>query len=280
MVALAVFLECYTPRQALPGELPPLSRMVNDFPSWLKPAYVKELEMRLRRFNQESGYAIVVVIIESGENEQISQLISQLFASNSLEQWGVEGTVLVLITAEEGWVIAEPSQGIEQKFLRPGALAKIHHIDDGSDRRELAVERRIHAVLEILDPWLYVLKPPATNPELLFARFPTAEMIVFPLAPFLGFMAGVMLMAFTAAGELPAFNRFLVCGCVGSVVAVLAAFLVRQPGGIAPGMLYYSAVVSFVVSVLIGTLRPYWFSDKVRGRRPGEKIHAPFFGKG
>jgi hypothetical protein len=161
---------------------------------------------------EESGYAIVVVIIESGENEHISKLISQLFATNSLDQWGAAGTVLILITAAEGWVIAEPSQKIEQKFLRPGALAKIHHIDHGSERGEVAVERRIHAV--------------------------------------------------------------------ASPCCRACRLIVRQPGGIAPGMLYYSAVISFVVSALIGGLRPHWFTDKLRGRRPGEKIHAPFLGSG
>ena len=45
-------------------------------------------------------------------------------------------------------------------------------------------------------------------------------------------------------------------------------------------MLYYSAVLSFVVGALVGGLRPFWFTDTVRGRKPGEKIHQPFFGRG
>jgi uncharacterized membrane protein YgcG len=253
--------------------------MVNDFTSSLKADYVKELEVRLRRFNERSGYAIVIVIIRSGEDEQISKLISQIFANNGLERRGVAGTVLVLITVQEGWVIAEPSQQIEQKFLKPGAPAKIHHFYKGEFQNpEAAVEQRVQVMVEILDPWLYVLDPPVTNPELVLARFPTAEMILFPLAPFLGFMAGVMLMAFTAAGGLSAFNRFFVCGFVGSAVAVVAAFLVRQPGGIPPGMLVYSAALSFVISASIGTLRPYWFTEKIRGRSANQTIHPPFIG--
>ena len=70
------------------GELPRLSGMVNDFRSSLKVGYVKDLEVRLERFNQRTGYAIVVVVIPSGEDERISDLISQLFVRNGLERWG------------------------------------------------------------------------------------------------------------------------------------------------------------------------------------------------
>jgi uncharacterized membrane protein YgcG len=281
VVALAVFFECLTPQEAPSGELPRLSGMVNDFPSSLQVPYVKDLEVRLRRFNERSGYAIIVVVIARGEDEQISDLISRLFVNNGLEKWGLAGTVLVLITVEEGWVIAEPSQKLEGKFLEPRALERINHFFNGEfNNREVAVERRVQEVLKILDPWLYVLDPPSTNLNLVLARSPTAEIILFPMAPFLGFMTGVMLMAFTSAGELRACGRFLVCGFLGCFVAVITAFLVRQPGGIAPGMLYYSAGLSFVVSALIGGLRPFWFTDKVRGRKAGEKMHPPFFGRG
>jgi uncharacterized membrane protein YgcG len=74
-VALALFVKRYAPQRSLSGELPRLSGMVNDFTSSLK-ADAKELEVRLRRFNGRSGYAIVIVIIRSGEDEQISILRS------------------------------------------------------------------------------------------------------------------------------------------------------------------------------------------------------------
>ncbi len=114
----------------------------------------------------------------------------------------------------------------------------------------------------------------------MFTRSPTAEIILFPGAPFLGSMVGVILMVFTSARKLRALGRFLVCGFLGCFVALTAAFLVRQRGDIVPGMLYYSASVSFIVSALIGGSKPYWFTETVRGRRPGEEIHPPFFGRG
>ena len=279
VIALAVFFDCYSPHEASSVELPRLSGMVNDFSSSLQVAYVKDLEVRLRRFNEKTGDAIIVVVIPSGEDEQISNFIAQIFVNNGLEQWGLGGTVLVLITVQEGWVIAEPSQKVEKKFLKVEALNRINHFFPGEFQyREAAIERRVEAVLEILDPWFYVLDPPRDLN--VFARSPTAEIILFPAAPLLGFMVGVILMAFTSAGKLRASGRFLVCGFLGCVVALATAFLVRQPGGIAPGMLYYSVGLSFAVSALIGGLRPYWFTDTARGRKPGEKIHPPFFGRG
>src|SRR5437867_3189808 len=116
VLTMAVFFECHMPREAKSGELPRLSGMVNDFPASLKVAYAKELEVRLRSLNERSGYAIVIVVIPSGEDERISDLISQLFVNNGLEKWGVAGTVLILVTVKEGWVIVEPSQKLERNF--------------------------------------------------------------------------------------------------------------------------------------------------------------------
>ena len=235
VVVLAMFLQCHAPREATSRQLPRLSGMVNDFPSSLKVSYVEDLEVRLKRLNQKTGYAIVVVVITSGEDERISDLISQLFVRNGLEKWGSAGTVLILVTVQEGWVIVEPGQKVEKKFLQPKALDRIHHFYKSEfDYREHAVESRVEAVLEILDPWFYVLDPPSANPDLIFVRSPTAEIILLPLVPFLGFMTGVILMAFTPLGELRAPGRFLVGGFLGCLVAIATAFIVRQPGGMAP----------------------------------------------
>jgi hypothetical protein len=60
VVELAVFFECHSAQEVMSGELPRLSGMVNDFRSSLKVGYVQDLEVRLERFNQRTGYAIVV----------------------------------------------------------------------------------------------------------------------------------------------------------------------------------------------------------------------------
>jgi len=277
----ALFSACATASQALSRESLRLSSMVNDFASALQADYAKDLDKRLRRFNEQSGYAIVIVVISSGEDEQISQLISQLFVNNRLGDWGLAGTALVLVTVQEGWVIVEPSQKIEKKFLTAWAAQRIDHFYEGESRdREMAIERRVQAVLEIIDPWFYMLDPPSTRPVLGLSRAPTAEIILFPLAPFLGLTAGVVLMAFTSAGGLRASGRSLVGGSVGCFIAVTTVFLIRQRGGIVPGMLYYSAGISFVIGALVGVLRPFWFNETIRGRKPGEKMHPPFFGRG
>jgi uncharacterized membrane protein YgcG len=74
VLALAVFFECCAPQEVMSDRLPRLSGMVSDFRSSLKVGYVKDLEVRLERFNQRTGYAIVVVVIPSGEDERISDL--------------------------------------------------------------------------------------------------------------------------------------------------------------------------------------------------------------
>ena len=263
------------------GEPLRLSAMVNDFSSALQSEYAKDLNRRLRHFNDQTGYAIVIVVISNGEGEQISQFISKLFAENGLEKWGVAGTVLVLITVQEGWVIVEPSQKLEKKFLTSWAAQRIEHLFKGeSQNREHAIERRVQAVLEIIDPWFYVLDPPSTNSALGLSRPPTAEIILFPLAPLLGLVVGAVLMAFTSAGNLPTLGRFFVSGILACVVVLVTAFLIRQRGEIAPGIICYGAIASFLVGAIVGITRPFWFVDTIRGRKPGEKIHPPFYGIG
>jgi len=219
------------------------------------------------------------MIIPSGKDEQISNFIAQTFANNRLEQRGLAGTVLVLVTVQEGWVLAEPSKKVEKKFLKLGTADRIKYFfRRESEYPEAAVERRVEAVVKVLNPWFYVLDPPNKDWNL-FTRSPTAEIILFPGAPFLGFMVGVTLMVFSSAGKLRALGRFLVCGLFGCFVALTAAFVVRQPGGIVPGMLYYSAGVSFVVSALIGALKPYWFTEQFGGEDPAKRfIHHSLVG--
>src|SRR5215472_2117965 len=125
VVALVVLFECHAGQEASPVELPRLSGMVNDFASFLGVGYAEDLEMRLKRFNQKTGYAIVVVVIPSGEDERISDLISQLFVNNGLEKWGLAGTVLILVTVQEGGLSSSPVKKWSKKFLRPGALDRI-----------------------------------------------------------------------------------------------------------------------------------------------------------
>jgi len=67
------------------------------------------------------------------------------------------------------------------------------------------------------------------------------------MAPFLGLMAGAVLMVLLLR-KIRAIGDFFGRCCVGCIIAVTTAFLVRQREGIAPGMLYYSASISFVVS--------------------------------
>jgi hypothetical protein len=81
-VALVMFFACSTALNAGSGELLRLSRMVNDFASFLQPDYARNLEARLRRFNERSDYAIVVVIIPDAGGVGISDFISQLFVAN------------------------------------------------------------------------------------------------------------------------------------------------------------------------------------------------------
>ena len=116
-----------------------------------------------------------------------------------------------------------------------------HRAKNSGTTIEYIVEDALHKLLARIDPWFYKLDPPSaySGVDFPFIRLPTAEIILFPLAPFLGVMTGIALMAFTSAGGLTGIGRFFVSGCLGCLVVVATVFLIRQPGGISPGMFYY-----------------------------------------
>jgi hypothetical protein len=276
---LVVLLTFSSPLWAEPNELPPITMQVNDFADALKLSYSTDLNLRLTRLENKIGYAIVIVLTAKQFNESLENVALGLFESNDLETKGSKGTLVVLLSTRDRRAAVATSTNLKPKFSVPRAQRRIANMFKRYDKNpDAAVERVVHVVLEIIDPWFYVLDPP--KDELLYWRSPTTEVILFSLAPFLGLMVGVALMALTLAGQLSSIVRAIISGFSGCIAAVAAAFVLRQRGGIVPGMVLYSGAIAFVIGVLVGALRPFWFEDKVRGRKPGDKFHPPFYGRG
>jgi hypothetical protein len=267
---------------ALP-QPPDLSRRVSDFANVLNSTYSLDLDDRLDRLDKKSGFAIYLVLIPDNNQYSLRDVTWDLFRSNQLENKGASGALLIVIGTKSGQVAIATSKNLSRKFWGLRAESQIQSLFHRySKNTELAVERVVHLLLAIINPWFYTLDPPSVNSGfgVLLVRSPTAEIILFPLAPLLGLAVGAVLMAFTSAGNLPNVVRCFVSGCMGCVVVVVTAFLIRQPGGISPGMVYYGASIGFLVSAIVGITRPFWFVDTIRGKKAGDKFHPPFYGRG
>jgi hypothetical protein len=276
---LALFI-VVVPFHVEPFDLPAVSMRVNDAAGVLNPSYGRDLDRRLRRLNEKSGYEINIVLMAGDHSKSPIEIAWELFELNGLENSAAAGTVLLLITVQDGQVAIASSTNLRRKFSGSRAEYEIQNtLRQMAKQPEVAMEYVVHQVLARIDLWFYVLEPPAvhSDPDLLFVRSPMAEIILFPLAPFLGLMTGLVLMAFTTAGELPALGRFFVSGYAGCLVVVAAVFLIRQPGGISPGMFYYGVGASFVVSAAVGGLRPFWFNEQFKGRKAGDLTGPLYF---
>jgi uncharacterized membrane protein YgcG len=250
---------------------------VNDFAGVLHPSYSADLDRRLARFDKSTGCAIYIVLIASDYDQSLTAIARDIFKLNQLEKTWSARTLLLLIDTRKGAVSIATSQNLHRSFSGSQVENKIQNMLQRRAKNpnitvDKIVERAVHDVLVLINDWFYMLEPPTgrSSIDALLTRSSKAEVILFPLAPFLALMTGIILMAFTSAGGLPWATRLFVSGCLGCLVAVATAFLLRQSGGILPGILYYSAVMGFFVSAAIGALKPLWFNDKFTGRKPGE----------
>jgi uncharacterized membrane protein YgcG len=247
-------------------DLAPLTTKVIDLAAVLDPQYRADLDSRLARLAEKSGYAIHIVLTPGSYHDLINMTENQ-YDLNKLASFGSAGTALIMIAPEESRVLIRTSNDL-LRTVSPSHLEKqIESILGRHGKKpERAIEYSVNAVLLAIDPWFYVLPSPAPNIPTSLVRFPIAEMVLLPLAPFIGLMTGIILMAFTSAGKLHWPARFLVSGLVSGLVLVSLVPFIRQPGGIIPGMLYYGAITSSLLAGFVGALKTYWFSDTFKGK--------------
>jgi uncharacterized membrane protein YgcG len=248
----------------------PLKEHVIDPTATLQPQYAADLSDRLERYSKKTGYGIYIVVLR--DNAELKTFAMRLFASDQLELLSPAGTVALLVARQDKEARIATSENLNRKFLQPESITAIEvELRRVGSRRndetmEYAVEYSLEKIIQTVNPWFYVLDPPSGSAGNIFHPV-TAEVVLFPLAPFSALMVGMILMALTPAGSLGSLARLILCSLAGSAIAITAAFLFRQPGGLVPGALFYAAAAGFTVSGVVGVLRPIWFADKFTGKR-------------
>lgn len=269
---IALLLLAAPSSSAASSGLAPVDKHVSDRAGILRRSYAEDLNARLERYATKTGYGIYIVMLR--DHDELRDFATQVFASEQLEKLSADGTVALLIAHRNKEARILTSENLRPKFAQPQTITDIEKAlrRVGSPNRwdrdykiEFAVEDSVVWLNDTIDPWFYVLEP--TSIGVIWRQHSiSAEMILFPLAPFAALMTAIILMALTAAGSLSCLRRLMISGVAACAVGIAAAFFFRQPGGIVPGAVIYSAVAGFVVGGIIGALKPFWFNDKFTGK--------------
>jgi hypothetical protein len=234
--------------------------------------YFTELERRLTRFRQRTGYVIKLVQAHGVAPQDMSVVATKQF--NLLQKHDPEskGIIVVVVDRVGGGAAVTTSEPLRARFPKPEIEGKITAMLQRRAQTDTP-EEIVHVILEHLNLWFYVLDP--SNTSRFLVRYPTAEMILLVFAPVLGLLTGISSIAFTPVRYLRQWSRFWVCGVVGVCVAFVFAWIVRQPGGIYPGMFGYALGMGFIVSGMVGLLKKYWLYETFKGRQSGGWWNGP-----
>ena len=233
--------------------------------------YFTDLEQRLSRFRQKTGYAIKLVELYGVAPQNMRVVATERFEQHQKDHPGSKGIVVVVFGTAGGGAAIKTSESLRARFPKD-VEANISTILQRSPQTYVA-EQIVHVILEHLDLWFYVLEP--SKVSMFLVRYPTAEMILLVFAPVLGLLTGISSTAFTPVRYLRQWSRFWACGIVGICVAIVFAFIVRQPGGIYPGMFGYALGMGFIVSGMVGLLKKFWLYETFKGRQPGGWWNGP-----
>jgi|GEM_PF-3341357 uncharacterized membrane protein YgcG len=251
----------------------PFDQHVNDDAWILSRAYAEDLNGRLRRYAEKTGYGIYIVMLR--DKREVRDLMPRLFVAEKLDTIWPAGAIVLVVAYENREARIATSENLNRKFAQAQTITEIEadlrRVASGNnwDRDyniESAVEESVIRLNEALDPWFYVLEPTSTKGVWSHYRI-LPEIILFLFVPFASFMTAMILMALTTAGSYDWFGRVIVSSFAGCAVAIAAAFFFRLRGGILPGAVVYSVLAGCIVGTVVGALKPFWFNDKFTGKK-------------
>jgi len=250
-------------------EVPVLKDAINDFAGMMPQASAHALEERLKRFKTQTGHTIVVVTVQTLEDEDMESFGRKAFQSLPLEEADLQKSVLLLVAPKERKVGVQMGSELRQLFPEPAAsqklLAQVGLYFDGF-RRDLGIHAGVHYIFRVIKGEVHV--DSLTDVEKLEAASTRgggagAILAVF-LAPFLAFMVGglwgIYATKFGLEREMRLFMGALLGGGAAKIVAILMALI----GNFSDGLWYFILAVSIPLGVF-GSLTEFWMSGEWSG---------------
>src|SRR5262245_5709891 len=154
--------------------------------------YFADLEQRLARFRQRTGYVIKLLYGIAPQN--MNAAATEQFERLQKEHPESKGIVVAVVSTATGGAVVKTSETLRSRFPKPEIEEKIAAMLQRPTQMDTP-EEIVHVILEHLNLWFYVLDPSRTRTFLV--RSPTAEMILFVFAPVLALLTGISAIAFT-----------------------------------------------------------------------------------
>jgi len=267
-------------------EVPALNDAINDFAGMMPAASAHEMTERLRRFKTETGHPVVVLTVETLEDEPMEEFGRKAFRTLPLEESALSKAVLLLVAIKDRRVGVQTGSELRQLFPEPQASRKLQAqvalYFDGM-RRDLGVYAAVNYIFMAIRgevrfdgmTELERLEEASTK-----GRGAGAVSALF-LAPFLAFMTGALWGIY--AGNLGAERgmRLFLGALLGGGAAKIVETFMSLVAGYGEGLWYFILAVSIALGTL-GSLTEFWMSgdwsgiprvkDRSTRRKPEDKM--------
>jgi uncharacterized protein len=250
-------------------EVPVLKDAVNDFAGMMPRVSAHDLAERLKRFKTRTGHTVVVLTVQTLEDEEMESFGRKAFQSLPLGEKDLRKSVLLLVALKERKVGVRVGSELRELFPEPAASQKLQAqvalYFDGF-RPDLGIYGGVHYIFRAIKGEVRV--DGTTEGEKLEEQSKrgggAGAIFALFLAPYLAFMVGglwgIYATKFGAERELRLFMGALLGGGAAKIVEILMS-LISSYGD---GLWYFILAISIALGVF-GSLTEYWMAGDWSG---------------
>ena len=267
-------------------EVPVLKDTINDFAGMMPQVSAHDLEGRLKRFKTQTGRTIVVLTVQTLEDEDMEGFGRKAFQGLPLEETDLQKSVLILVALKERKVGVQMGSELRHLFPEPAASQKLQaHVSlyfDGF-RPDLGIYAGVHYIFRAIQGEVHIdsitavekLEDASTKGAgagAIFALF---------LAPYLAFMVGALWGIYATNFGAERGPRLFMGAILGGGTAKIVATLMALMGSYGDGLWYFILAVSIPLGAF-GSLTEFWMSgdwsgiprvkDRSITRKPSDKM--------
>lgn len=265
--ALAAGLVVPSPCAAL--EVPALNSTVNDFAKMMPPASVDDLTERLRRMKTETAYNVVVLTVQSLEDEDVESFGRKAFKNLPLTEQELQRSALLIIARKEQKVGVQTGSELRALFPQPGANRKLQaqvEIYFNGLRPDLGIHAGVHYIFGVIKGDFRV--DGASDEEKLeeASKRGAGAGAIFSLllAPFLAFFVGMLWGVYATHYGVHRETRLFIGAVLGGGTAKIIASLMSMIGSYTDALWYFILALSIPLGVF-GSLTEYWMGGDWSG---------------
>lgn len=266
-------------------EVPVLKDTINDFAGMMRQASTHDLEDRLKHFKTQSGNTVVVLTVQSLEDEDLESFGRKAFKSLPLEGKNLQRSILLLVAVKERKIGVQTGSELRHLFPEPAASqklkAQVAPYFDGF-RPDLGIHAAVHYIFRVIKAEVHV--DSTTEQERLEEQSKrgggAGAIFAIFLAPYLAFVVG-LLWGIYGTDFGPAVRLFM-GALLGGGTAKIVAILMSLVSTYGDGLWYFILAISIPLGAF-GSLTEYWMAgddwsgiprvkDRSITRKPSDKM--------